>query len=117
MTKITSVLTTSQRLRLISCVKNKTILPRELRKKIYRITKRELKIGYTIVDTVQFIISREIGDYELDLSIFPIHELSEEAYDSFCDGDKFTDHWDSLNINAFKRRLDFLNNLLENVAI
>lgn len=98
---------------LSDCLANKNLLPKDLRKKLYRLIKKELNVGDTITDTIEFIITREIGPREINLDIFPKEEMSEESYEKFCDNVACEHSWDTLNILAYKRRIEFLNYLID----
>ena len=98
---------------LTNCVNSGSRLPKDLRRKLYRLIKKELNVGDTITDTIEFIISREIGTCKIDLKIFPKEEMSEESYERFCDNIMCENSWDTLTISAYKRRIEYLNHLIE----
>lgn len=98
---------------LINCLNKGKCLPKIIRRKIYYITKLELNVGDTILDTIEFVITREIGDCNINFNIFPENELSEKYYEKFCDNIPNENHWDTLTVNAYKRRINYLNHLIE----
>lgn len=110
-------MTNSQVKRFKACVKCGKSIPKDIRKKMYHLVKRQLKIGegmceriysilidYCMIDCEEFLLQDVQGIFK---------ELNKDLYIKLFKNRSIDAFWDSLGHEGYKRRIDFLNYIIE----
>lgn len=110
-------MTNSQVKRFKTCIKCGKSIPKDIRKKMYHLVKRQLKIGEGVCDRVYSIL---IDHCMINCDEFFVRdvqrvfkEINKRSYIGLFTDRSVGPYWDSFGSEGYKRRIDFLSYIIE----
>ena len=110
-------MTNSQVKRFKACIKCGKSIPKDIRKKMYHLVKRQLKIGEGMCDRIYSIL---IDHCMINCNEFLVRdvqrvfkEINKDSYIGLFSDRDLGAYWDSLGPEGYKRRIDFLSYIIE----
>ena len=110
-------MTNSQVKRFKACIKCGKSIPKDIRKKMYHLVKRQLKIGEGMCDRIYTILRSYCMIDHNEILVRDVHivfkEINKDSYIGLFTDRDLGAYWDSLGPEGYKRRIDFLSYIIE----